>query len=224
MGARHQHLVGCQALKQHFVIALWHLAHVVKCSLEPARLLQQGKALAIVHKVGALYLQALGLHQGSLLKERVAVEVTLQLLIGVVDAELLEPILCKRLEPEDVEHSHLLLPPTLDPILALNTTHPHGSIDQLNNTLEDLAVELLAQGLEAQQCIGSVLGLAHGVTSRGDDASAQPLLELSRTHLQQLRRLLDAASLDIDSTARVSVKIVFFPHLNVAHVQDCRHA
>ena len=43
----------------------------------------------VVDKIGGLHLQPLCQHQGALLEEAEAVEVALELLVGVVDAELL---------------------------------------------------------------------------------------------------------------------------------------
>ena len=95
-------------LQEGVVVAFRHNAHVVEARLDaPTLALNQLHTRSVVHKVGLDEFDALARIELALEHEVEVVEVQLQLLIGKIDAKLLEVIGLEDLEPKNVEHRHL---------------------------------------------------------------------------------------------------------------------
>mmetsp|Transcript_85398 Transcript_85398/g.127996 ORF Transcript_85398/g.127996 Transcript_85398/m.127996 type:complete len:217 (-) Transcript_85398:546-1196(-) len=134
----------------------------------------------------------------------------LQLLVGIVDAELLKVVLLEHLEPEDVEHRHAHRHRIV--------LEPQRRVHALDNVVEELRVQRLRQRVTALHGLLLALRLGHRLASRRDDARAQPCLDRGAVDLEQLRH-----SLEMAVGGQGSVALAVFGDGEVSNVQHGRH-
>ena len=143
---------GAHGLDELVVVALWQLALLVQQRDDPELALEQRERLLVAAEAAAAPWHALRLVLAPLSLKGHVVELALQLLVGVVDAELLEAVGRERLEAEDVEHTHGAAA-TIASSSALGRTargaqragRGEGIVDAVDEAGEDAAEERLGQ-------------------------------------------------------------------------------
>jgi len=134
------HAMSLVAHHQEGVVGgLGHLDLFIQCDHDTLRhaLLDQVQHGLVVDEGDMLIVDLLGLVEPLLKLEGILVEVLLQLLVGEVDAKLLEAVLLEYLEPEDVQHSYHR---------GLDTRYGlHRGIDPFHQPIEQPAIKGLHQ-------------------------------------------------------------------------------
>ena len=147
-----------------------------------SRLFNHGDGGLVVLEGDALPLNTLLLVLLLLEGEHVLIKLLLQLLVGVVDAELFEGVLREDLEAEDVEQADksqlVLLTFPVRLCLFSCVLHRDGRVDLLYDPAEDRSVKVLDKG------VTSLVGLIN--CQRAVDHLATQNLSLRRKRVHQL--------------------------------------